>query len=246
MKPELLDGAPPGTIAVCHPSGWIQREIFTMWFKHFVSIVKPTPSDPVVLILDGHYSHTRNIDVIDIGRKEGVCVVCLPPHSIHKMQPLDVSFMSPLKSYYGHEIEIWRKTHPGRVVTSYQIAPLMGKAYLRSTIVESVNGFRKTGISPLQSNIFDEVDFIAEGQREEYNLLDNDQPNSKNFVLPVHISPVPEMLPTASASGTNNSSRRGSVALITGSPHKQKLLNCMKKKSANHSSGPKKSSAAQR
>jgi hypothetical protein len=38
------------------------------------------------------------------------------------------------------------------------------------------------------------------------------------------------MLPTASTSGTNNSSRRGSAALITEPPHKQKLLNCMKKK----------------
>jgi hypothetical protein len=57
-KPELLDGALPGIIAACIPFGRIQQEIFTMWFKNFMSIVKPTPSDPVVLILDGHYSHT--------------------------------------------------------------------------------------------------------------------------------------------------------------------------------------------
>jgi hypothetical protein len=31
MKPELLDGVLPGTIAACHPSEWIQQEIFTMW-----------------------------------------------------------------------------------------------------------------------------------------------------------------------------------------------------------------------
>jgi hypothetical protein len=58
MKTELLDAAIPGITAACIPSGWIQQEIFTMWFKHFVSIVKPTPSDPVVLILDRDYSHT--------------------------------------------------------------------------------------------------------------------------------------------------------------------------------------------
>jgi hypothetical protein len=86
----------------------------------------------------------------------------------------------------------------------------------------------------------------VEGQREENHPLDNDQPNGKNFVLPADISPVPEMLPTASSSGTNSFSRRGSAAFITGSPHEQKLLNCMKKTSANHSSGPKKSSATQR
>ena len=30
-----MDGAPAGSIAACHPSGWIQTEIFTEWFGHF-------------------------------------------------------------------------------------------------------------------------------------------------------------------------------------------------------------------
>jgi hypothetical protein len=90
------------------------------------------------------------------------------------------------------------------------------------------------------------VDFIVEGQREENHSLDNDQPNNKNFALPADISPVTEMLPTASISDANSFSRRGSAALITGSPQKQKLLNCMKKNSANHSSEPKKAPGTQR
>jgi len=32
MKAELQEGALPGTIFHCHPSGWIQLEIFTEWF----------------------------------------------------------------------------------------------------------------------------------------------------------------------------------------------------------------------
>jgi hypothetical protein len=43
-------------------------------------------------------------------RPQGRRVCCVfNPHSTHKMQPLDVSFMSPLKSYYGQEIEMWLK-----------------------------------------------------------------------------------------------------------------------------------------
>lgn len=105
MKAELLEGAPPGTIAACHPSGWIQQDLFTQWLMHFVHIVKPSTEDPVVLVLDGHYSHTRNMDVIDIGRRHGIHIVCLPPHSTHRLQPLDVAFMSPLKTYYAQEVE---------------------------------------------------------------------------------------------------------------------------------------------
>ena len=33
MKTELLDGAPPGSIAACHKAGWIQNDSFTQWFK---------------------------------------------------------------------------------------------------------------------------------------------------------------------------------------------------------------------
>jgi hypothetical protein len=29
MKAELLDGAPPGSIAACHKAGWIQKGSFT-------------------------------------------------------------------------------------------------------------------------------------------------------------------------------------------------------------------------
>ncbi|CAB3249222.1 unnamed protein product [Arctia plantaginis] len=54
MKAELLDGAPPGTIAICHPSGWIQSDIFVHWLSHFIANVKPTKNDPVLLLLDGH------------------------------------------------------------------------------------------------------------------------------------------------------------------------------------------------
>jgi hypothetical protein len=34
MKAELMDGAPAGSIAACHPSGWVKRDIFATWFDH--------------------------------------------------------------------------------------------------------------------------------------------------------------------------------------------------------------------
>ncbi|XP_046677400.1 MFS-type transporter clz9-like [Homalodisca vitripennis] len=101
MKPELMDGAPPGSIAACHISGWIQTDLFTKWFTHFISYVKPTKDDPVVLILDGHTTHTRNLDLIDLARENGVSLVCLPPHSSDHMQPLDKTFMKSFKTYYA-------------------------------------------------------------------------------------------------------------------------------------------------
>ncbi|KAK9752205.1 hypothetical protein QE152_g4419 [Popillia japonica] len=47
MKAELQDGAPPGTMIACHPSGWMQSDIFLQWFDHFLAHAKPSVADPV-------------------------------------------------------------------------------------------------------------------------------------------------------------------------------------------------------
>lgn len=54
MNAELMDGVPPGTQFTWHTSGWIQLEIFTKWFEHFVNYAKHTAEDPCSLILDEH------------------------------------------------------------------------------------------------------------------------------------------------------------------------------------------------
>lgn len=167
MKAELLDGAPAGSIAECHPSGWIQSHIFTRWMQHFINHVKPSKEDPVLLILDGHYSHTRNLDVIDLAKRNFVSIVCIPPHTSHKIQPLDLAFMSPLKTYYSREIQNWLKNNPTRNISPFQICKLFCPAYQKCATAEiSANGFRKAGIIPFNRNIFSESDFLIERQRE--------------------------------------------------------------------------------
>ena len=44
-------------------------EIFSQWFLHFIKHTKPTKEDPAILVLDGHYSHTRNLEVITLARE---------------------------------------------------------------------------------------------------------------------------------------------------------------------------------
>ncbi|KAJ4448622.1 hypothetical protein ANN_00012 [Periplaneta americana] len=98
MKAELLDGAPNGSLAVCHKSGCIQNESFVQWCHHILSNAKPTKDDPVILVLNGHYSHTRNVELLELARVNGAHIVCLPPHCTHKMQLLGVAFMLPFKT----------------------------------------------------------------------------------------------------------------------------------------------------
>ena len=162
MKPELMDQAPPGAIAEAHKSGWMQSGIFVKWFKHFCQCCNPTADKPVLLILDGHKTHTQNLEFINMARERSVVVLCLPPHCSHRLQPLDVAFMKPLMTYYAQEVQNWLRAHPGRVVTTYQIAELFRGAYLSAaTLRTATKGFEKAGIWPVNRNIFQKEDFAA-------------------------------------------------------------------------------------
>jgi len=52
----------------------------------------------------GHYSYTRNLEVIALARDNRVDIICLPPNNSRKMQHLDNAFMGPLKTFYPQDI----------------------------------------------------------------------------------------------------------------------------------------------
>jgi DDE superfamily endonuclease/helix-turn-helix, Psq domain len=175
MKNELMDGTPPGCIYKCHPSGWMQTDIFTEWFQHFIVSSASSVTNPSLLILDGHATHTKNLAVIDLARLNGVTLLVLPPHCSHRLQPLDVSFMKPLSTFYNQECEKWLRSHPGRVITMFQIGAVFGSAYIRAATPEvAISGFRATGIFPLNRDVFSDSDFAPS------DVTDQPMPQSSN------------------------------------------------------------------
>ncbi|KAL5019121.1 hypothetical protein ScPMuIL_004843 [Solemya velum] len=86
----------------------------------------------------------------------------------------DVSYMKPLSTYYTQEVECWLKQHPDRYVTVFQLANLFGKAYLKSaTALNAANGFRKTGIYPMDRNIFQDHEFAPASVTETFTSGDD-------------------------------------------------------------------------
>lgn len=56
-----------------------------------------------LLILDGHGSHVT-ADFIDFCLKNKIILLCLPPHSTHYLQPLDVGLFSHYATAYKREV----------------------------------------------------------------------------------------------------------------------------------------------
>ena len=62
------------------------------------------PDEKRLLIVDGHNSHF-SIDFLHFCETNQIELFCLPPHTTHILQPLDVGLFAPLQSYYGRRVE---------------------------------------------------------------------------------------------------------------------------------------------
>ncbi|KAL7302065.1 hypothetical protein TKK_0005298 [Trichogramma kaykai] len=201
-NPEYLVNKPPGSWAVFDKSGWMSTPIFKKWFEEFLKFSKASETNPVLLILDGHASHIKNIEVIDLVRENHVHILCLPPHCSHRMQPLDVGFMKPLSSYYSEALTAFQRK--GAVVTMKNIFGLFGTAFMKAAKMETaVNSFKKCGIWPLNPDIFADTDYAAVS-RTNYQKQNEKGPDSQNERVPESQNErVPEN-PNESCSSSQN------------------------------------------
>ena len=80
----------------------------------------------------------------------GATIFCLPAHTMHILQPLDVGVFKSFKSFYYKACKKQIAEHPNRVITTDQIASLVGTAWPQTlTPVNIMSGFKKCGIYPL-------------------------------------------------------------------------------------------------
>ena len=79
-------------------NGYMDEELFFSWFKFFVAQTQHLGKR--MLIIDGHGSHI-SLNVIDTARENNIILYCLPPHTTHILQPLDVSVYKPLKNHFS-------------------------------------------------------------------------------------------------------------------------------------------------
>lgn len=160
FKSLMMYGAPPGSLGLASPSGWMTSDLFMEVMKHFIKCSSTTPENPSLLIMDNHESHL-SIEALDLAKQSGVVVLTFHPHTTHKLQPLDVGLMGPLKTYYYSALESWMLQNPGKPVTIYEIARFIGHAYPRSMTPLNISAaFAKCGIFPYNKDIFTDEDFM--------------------------------------------------------------------------------------
>jgi len=152
-----MDSAPTESLAIYEKSGWMTGVILRHYLEHVVKYCRATSADPVLLILDGHSSYTKSLEVLEYASQNGLS---LPPHTTHKLQPLDVSFFKPFNTYYNQYVKRRLRAHPGRPFGGFQVAAAVSEALGKAgTVNVAVNGFKKCGIWPVNEHIFEEHEF---------------------------------------------------------------------------------------
>jgi hypothetical protein len=133
-----------------HPStnGWTTNEIGLDWIKHFEKATKQrTKGVYRLLVLDGHESH-HSVDFEEYCKAQSIITLCMPPHSSHFLQPLDVACFSPLKAAYGKQIEHMMRqqiTH----ISKEDFFDAFVPAFYASITSENIKaGFQATGLVP--------------------------------------------------------------------------------------------------
>ncbi|KAJ6437589.1 Glycerate kinase [Purpureocillium lavendulum] len=133
------------------PNGWTTNEIGLDWIRHFNEHTKPRTLGAFrLLVLDGHESHLSvNFELYCKDNK--IITLCMPAHSSHLLQPLDVGCFGPLKKAYGRQVEM--KMRAGTThITKEDFFPAFWAAFQQAMTPENIQGgFRGAGLVPHNS-----------------------------------------------------------------------------------------------
>lgn len=173
FKDRMLIGAPSGSIGGAAPSGWSNEQLFLKFLDHFVSHVKSSKEERILLVLDNHETHL-SVEALEKASEAGIVMVTFPPHTSHKLQPLDLTVYGPLKTYYNQGVDEWHINNPGVTFDIYRVAQVVGKVFSKALSTQNItSGFESAGIYPLNRHKFTDDDFLSSyvTDRPELNVL---------------------------------------------------------------------------
>jgi hypothetical protein len=134
-------------------NGWTSHEIGLRWLqKVFIpSTFSRLKGKYRLLVLDGHGSHlTPKFD--RICDQNDVILICMPPHSSHLLQPLDVGCFAVLKRAYGRCVEYVMRMGRNHI-DKFDFLDAFPTARIEAFKAETVrNSFTATGLVPYDPN----------------------------------------------------------------------------------------------
>jgi hypothetical protein len=130
------------------PNGWTDNETAMDWIKHFNkhTVVRRKGAWRMI-VLDGHESHV-SAAFDNYCLEHNIITICLPAHSSHLTQPLDVGCFSVLKRLYGRQLEIFIRAHINHIMKPEFFIAFVATHNATMTCENVKAGFRGAGLVP--------------------------------------------------------------------------------------------------
>ena len=130
-------------------------------------------------------AHITPPETIRFAKEQGVIIFCLPPHTTHEAQPLDVSFFKALKSHWRDTCHNFYQESPGKAITKFNFMELFSKAWMLTVTPTNITaGFRKAGIVPFNPDAIIPLDAVESNEEVSSPAEAIDKENSANIANP--------------------------------------------------------------
>ena len=141
--------------------GWTNEELGLSWLSKIFEPYTRTKAGNArrLLLVDGHSSHV-NMRFINYCDEHGIILGILPPHSTHRLQPLDVGIFSPLSTAYSKQIDHLIQSSQGfSRITKRSFWPMFRTAWKSALILDNIrSAFTATGVYPLNpKKVLDQI-----------------------------------------------------------------------------------------
>ena len=135
-------------------TGYSNNRLSLHWLHHFHKFSSQRQVGAYrLLLLDGYGSHCTK-EFIDYCDENKIIPFCLPPHSTHLLQPLDVVVFQPLKQFHAEAVDQATRTGCSDFNKIEFLAAIdsirVQAAFKHSTILSA---FRKYGLIPYSPSI---------------------------------------------------------------------------------------------
>lgn len=136
------------------PKGWTDDLLALEWLQEvFLPETQLKCGDlPRLLIFDGHGSHIT-FEFVSKCFSHNILLLCLPAHSTHLLQPLDVGLFSPYQHFYGLAVDNYMRSgqNIAGIKKSIFILFLTEARQATFTTHNIRQSFSSTGIYPLNA-----------------------------------------------------------------------------------------------
>ena len=190
---DIVQSVPDDFFIGTSETGWMRAETFFEFVANPFNNWLETHgiNKPVILFVDGHRAHL-SLQVSKFCDENGIILYLLPPNTTHIMQPADVSLFKPFKTFWRDEVLQFQRENPNNVVRRRNVAPLIGKVLRRITPVTIINGFRKSGIFPLNPDAVDygkclEIDVRDDTDEETEELQESNAVTQEQYRIALQV-----------------------------------------------------------